>query len=693
MDRRSFLAGAAGTLVASAIPATKMRSAAVFAVREPPVPAGEIRQQSVGPWGFDLGGMDRSVRPGDSFNLYVNGGWLARTDIPADLPSFGPTVASGLLVQRQLRAIVEEAAASATANEDLARIGALYRSFMDQARLERLDEVPLHSEIGPIAAAASHADLARLMGRSHARFPATLFSAQIYEDPSGKKIYALNLSQAGLGLPSRDFYLDPSFAVRKAAYGDYAERLLQLAAWPRPAQAAKAVVALETSLAEASWSPAEQRDVVRTYNPMTLRQLQRESPHFAWQAFFSGAGVALQTSAIVHERGAFPRLAAIFARTPLPTLKAWLAVQTIDSAAPYLSKRFADAHFDFRQRLLSGQPVTDPRWRRGVSLVDSLLGESLGREWVTRYFPPSSKAAVRTIVENIRRAMDARIAAVEWMSLPTRDRAREKLRRMGAKIGYPDRWRDYRGLVMRPDDLVGNVLRSTAFDWQRDRNRIGKPIDPDEWAFTPQTAQAYNSLDRNEIVFCAGMLQPPNFDPRADPAINYGAVGAIIGHEITHGFDDQGRKYGWNGALRDWWAPDDARRFEARASALADQFDRIEALPGARINGRLTLGENIADLGGVLLALDAYKASLGGAESPVIDGFTGEQRVMLGWAQKWRRKTREADVRRYLGSDPHAPNGVRAEAPLRDVDSWYRAFDVVPGDKLYLPPDQRVRIW
>lgn len=693
MDRRSFLAGAAGTLVVSAIPATKVRSAAVFAVREPPVPAGEIHQQSLGPWGFDLGGMDRSVRPGDSFNLYVNGGWLARTDIPADLPSFGPTVASGLLVQRQLRAIVEEAAASATANEDLARIGALYRSFMDQARLERLDEVSLHSEIGPIAAAASHADLARLMGRSHARFPAILFSAQIYEDPSGKKIYALNLSQAGLGLPSRDFYLDPSFAVRKAAYGDYAERLLQLAAWPRPAQAAKAVVALETSLAEASWSPAEQRDVVRTYNPMTLRQLQRESPHFAWQAFFSGAGVARQTSAIVHERGAFPRLAAIFARTPLPTLKAWLAVQTIDSAAPYLSKRFADAHFDFRQRLLSGQPVTDPRWRRGVSLVDSLLGESLGREWVTRYFPPSSKAVVRKIVENIRRAMDARIAAVEWMSLPTKDRAREKLRRMGTKIGYPDRWRDYRGLVMRPDDLVGNVLRSTAFDWQRDRNRIGKPIDPDEWAFTPQTAQAYNSLDRNEIVFCAGMLQPPNFDPRADPAINYGAVGAIIGHEITHGFDDQGRKYDWNGALRDWWAPDDARRFEARASALADQFDRIEALPGARINGRLTLGENIADLGGVLLALDAYKASLGGAESPVIDGFTGEQRVMLGWAQKWRRKTRKADVRRYLGSDPHAPNGVRAEAPLRDVDSWYRAFDVVPGDKLYLPPDQRVRIW
>lgn len=656
--------------------------------------ASDLRQASIGPWGFDLSGMDRSVRPGDSFNLYVNGGWLTRTEIPADLPSFGPTVVSGLTVQRQLRAIIEEAAASVRpANEDLARIGALYRSFMDEARIERLDVAPIHAELGPLAAASSHVDVAMLMGRSHGRFSATLFSAQIYEDPSGKKRYALNLSQAGLGLPSRDFYLDPALADRKAAYRVYTERLLELAGWPHQAETGRDVLDFETSLAKASWSAAEQRDVVRTYNPMTFRKLRREIPGFPWDVFFAGAGIDRETSVIVHERSAFQRLAAIFARTPLPTLKAWLAVQTIDGAAPYLSKRFVDAHFDFRQRLLSGQPQPDPRWRSGVSLVDSLLGESLGRAWTARFFPASSKATVRAIVENIRRAMDTRIAAVDWMTPKTKARAREKLRRMGAKIAYPDRWRDYRGLTMRADDLVGNILRSTAFDWQRDRNRIGRPIDPYEWAFTPQTSQAYNSLDRNEIVFCAGMLQPPNFDPLAETAINYGAVGAIIGHEISHGFDDQGRKYDADGALRDWWAPEDARRFEARAAELADQFDRIEALPGTRINGRLTLGENLGDLGGVLLALDAYKLSLNGAKSPVIDGFTGEQRVMLGWAQKWRRKSRDADVRRHLGSDPHAPNGIRAEAPLRNVDEWYSAFGVLSGDKLYLPAEQRVRIW
>jgi putative endopeptidase len=693
VDRRSFLAGAGGLLATEASWAARARSIPVSTVSKMSTPLSEVRQQSLGPWGFDLSGMDRTVRPGDSFNLYVNGGWIARAEIPADLSSYGPTVISGQVVERQLRAIIEEAAAAPPHDEDAARIGALYRSFMDEGRVERLDASLLRHEIAPILAATSHSQLALLSGRSHAGFRANLFDGFIFGDASGKKLYALHLTQGGLGLPDRDYYLQPSFGDRKAAYRDYIESLLRMADWPASSSAADAVLLLETAIAKASWSQTDRRDVSRTYNPMKLRDLPRECPGFGWEAFFQGLGVAPSTTAIVLERSAFPRLAAIFERTPLPTLKAWLAAQKLNAAASYLSRRFVEARFQFRDRKLSGQTDIEPRWKRGVSLVDSLLGEGLGREWVARYFPPANKAAVRTIVENIRSAMDARIAAVDWMTPETKAFAQEKLRRMGVKIGYPDRWRDYRGLVMRADDLVGNVRRSAAFDWDRDRNRIGQPIDLDEWAFTPQTGQAYNSFTRNEIVFCAGMLQPPNFDPQADAAINYGAVGAIIGHEISHGFDDQGRKYDAEGNLRDWWNAEDARQFESRAAALAEQFDRIEALPGLKLNGRLSLGENIGDLGGVLLALDAYKISLRGTDPPIIDGFTGEQRVMLGWAQKWRRKFRDAEIRRIVASDSHAPTGVRAEAPLRNVDAWYRAFNVAPGDKLYLPPDQRVRIW
>ena len=693
MDRRSFLTGTAGLFAGAGPSPVRAQPVPAPMRRASGAPASDLEQQSLGPWGFDLDGMDRSVRPGDSFNLYVNGGWLARTEIPADLGSYGPTVISGQVVQRQLRAIIEEAAAAPTHDKDTARIGALYRSFMDEDPLEHLDSRFFRSEIAPIAAATSRAELALLSGRSNAGFRANLFDADIFGDASGKKSYALHLMQGGLGLPERDYYLQPSFTEQKAAYRDYVEALLRMADWPAASSAADSVLGLETAIAKASWPLVERRDVSRTYNPMKLRDLVRECPGFGWEAFFQGLGVAPSTTAIVFERSAFPRLAEIFGRTPLPALKAWLAAQKLDAAAPYLSKRFVDARFEFRDRKLSGQKEPEPRWKRGVSLIDSLLGEALGRVWVARYFPPSSKAAVQAIVDNIRRAMDARIAALDWMTAPTKVFARDKLRRMGAKIGYPDRWRDYTGLTMKSDDLIGNVLRSTAFDWNRDRHRIGKPIDPYEWAFTPQTGQAYNSFTRNEIVFCAGMLQPPNFDPRADAAINYGAVGAIIGHELSHGFDDQGRKYDAAGNLRDWWSPDDARQFEARATALAEQMGRIEVLPGLTLNGRQTLGENIGDLGGVLLALDAYKLSLGGAEPPVIDGFTGEQRVMLGWAQKWRRKFREAEIRRIIASDTHPPTGVRAEAPLRNVDAWNRAFDVVPSDKLYLPPDRRIRIW
>lgn len=647
-----------------------------------------------GPWGLDLGAMDLAVRPGDSFNRFVNGTWLDRTEIPPDRSSYGPTVKSGEVVEQRLRAIVEETGRRGREREPrLTAMSGLYYSFMDEARIEALGTSPLEAGLKGIRSSLDHEDLARLMGASHADLRRSLFQADVSADASGSGRYVLYLSQSGLGLPDRSYYLQQGLSGLRRAYREYLTLLLELIGWVAPAASAERVLAFETELARVSWSLEERRDASRNYVPVNRADFERRAGRFPWQAFLAGAGLDGAATLILRQSSAFPRLADVFAATPLADLKAWQAAHLADRAAPYLTRRFVDAWFDFRGRALTGQLQVEPRWRRGVALVDQVLGDWLGQEFVERHFPDSAKAEVRKIVDNVRRAMENRIRSLDWMTANTKGRALAKLARLGVKVAYPDRWRDYSGLVIRADDLLGNVRRSAKFEWAFKRRRIGHPLDPNDWAFTPQTAQAYYSNSRNEIVFCAGMLQPPNFDPLADPAINYGAVGAIIGHEIVHGFDDQGRKYDGDGALRDWWSPEDAREFEARAAVLADQFNRMEALPDLHLNGRATLGENLADLGGVLLALDAYRLSLGGAEAAVIGGFTGEQRVLLGWAQKWRRKMREAEVRRIVASDTHVPNGVRAEAPLRNVDTWYEAFGVTPRDRLYLPPEQRVRIW
>jgi putative endopeptidase len=531
------------------------------------------------------------------------------------------------------------------------------------------------------------------MGASQYGFGGSIFGAYVSDDAKDPKHYAVYLTQAGLGLPDRDYYLQASFAPQRAGYEAYVARMLTLAGWPDPARSAKAIVALETEIAQVSWTRADRRDDDKTYNPVETAKLPQFAPGFPWQAFMKAAHLAKADRVVVAENTAFPKIAAIYAKTPIETLKAWQAFHLADQAAPYLSKAFDEAHYDFRDKMLSGQPQQRPRWKRATTLVDSQIGEALGQLYVAAYFPPESKAKMQALVSDILTAMGARIEKVSWMGPDTKQKALEKLSKFHVKIAYPDKWRDYSGLLLKDGDLYGNVERAIAFDWDYRVNRLGGPVDESEWGMTPPTINAYFSSTKNEIVFPAAILQPPFFDPDGDPAINYGGIGGVIGHEITHGFDDQGRKTDGDGRLSNWWTAEDAVKFQVQAAKLGKQYSADEILPGAHINGDLTMGENIADLGGLLLALDAYHVSLHGKPAPVIDGLTGDQRVFLGWAQVWRGKYRDDRMRQQLVSDPHSPPQARVNYPVRNIDAFYDAFGVKPGDKMYVPPADRVRIW
>jgi putative endopeptidase len=506
-------------------------------------------------------------------------------------------------------------------------------------------------------------------------------------------------------LPDRDYYLEASFAAKKAAYQAYLEKLLGLIGWPDPAGHAAAIVALETKIAQASWTKAEERNPDTTYNPYTLDALEKAAPGFPWRGFLAQAGLGAPAKLVVVDRTAFPKIAAIFGETPVDVLQAWMAAAVADNAAPYLSKPFDDAFFQMRLKGLSGQAEEQVRWKRGVHAVSGgdygggdrwdrfgNLGWAVGQLYTAKYFPPASKAKVKALVADLKTAYAARIRKLDWMSPATKAEALKKLAAYNVKVGYPDKPRGYSRVAIRDDDLVGDVRRAAEADWAFYATRSKGPVDRGDWQMTPQTNDAYNGA-LIDIVFPAGILQPPIFDATADPAINYGAVGGVIGHELTHGFDDQGRKYDSTGKLRDWWAASDAKTFEARAKAFGAQYSAYEPVPGAHVNGELTMGENIADLGGLNLALAAYHASLKGKPAPVIDGLTGDQRVFLGWAQAWRGKVKDDFVRRQVVSDPHSPRQYRVNGPSRNIDAWYAAFGVKPGDKLYIPPEKRVRIW
>jgi putative endopeptidase len=470
--------------------------------------------------------------------------------------------------------------------------------------------------------------------------------------------------------------------------------MLGLVGWTDPAAAADAIIAYETEVSRAHWPVADRRDAIRTYNASSFAQLKRDAPAFPWDAYLAGAGLTdWAGKVVVAENTAFAPIGAAFAAAPIETLRAWAAFQIVDRAAPLLSRRFVDPHFAFRLNYLDGQPEQQDRWKRAVASINGAIAHAVGQTYAERYFTAATQAKMDELVGNIVGALRQRIGRLAWMSAETKGRALEKLAKFRANIGFPRTYRDFTGLVLDPADLAGNVERTQAFNWRWSVGKLRQPVDPYEWSDTPQTVNAYYRATRNDITFPAGILQPPFFDPDADPAINYGAIGAVIGHEISHGFDDQGRRSDGDGMLRDWWTAEDATRFEAQADRLVAQYNAFEPLPGAHVNGRLTLGENASDLAGLTMALDAYRASLGGREAPVLDGFTGDQRVFLGWAQVWRTKLREPLLRRLIATNEHSPAMLRVNGVMRNMDAWYEAFGVTPGSALYLPPDQRVRIW
>ncbi|WP_243720246.1 M13 family metallopeptidase [Luteimonas aestuarii] len=655
---------------------------------------GIIAAQRYGNWGIDTAGMDKSVRPGEDFFAYASGTWARNTQIPADQSSYGNFRVLRDLSEARVRALVESYPKADPSTGDAAKIATLYQGFMDEGAVEALGGQPLQPYLAELKSAADKAAFASLIA-ARGGFGGGMFSLFVSDDQRNPDQYTLYLSQSGLGLGDREMYLRDNFAPQRERYLAYIAQMLELAGWEDPAASAEAVMALETRIADAHWTRAESRDRDKTYNPKPLADFADDAPGFPWAAYFAASGLDHAPVAVVRQDSAIPKLAAIFGDTDLSTLKAWEAFHIADGMAPLLSSAFVNAHYEFREKFLSGQPEPRERWKRGVSFVEGVMGEAIGRDYVALYYPPDAKAKMDELVANVKVAMGARLDSLEWMSDATKAEAHAKLAGFGLKIGHPDKWRDYSALEVREGDLFGNAMRARNFEWEYRRSRLGQPVDKDEWGMTPQTVNAYYNSVKNEIVFPAGILQPPFFDPDADPAVNYGAIGGVIGHEIIHGFDDQGRKSDGEGVLRDWWTAEDAAKFEAQAERLGAQYEAYEfpQLPGMHINGRTAMGENIGDLGGLTIALEAYRRSLAGEEAPVIDGFTGEQRLFLGWAQVWRTLWRDDALRQQLVNGTHSPGHIRAFAPLRNMDAWYEAFDVTESDALWIAPEDRVRIW
>lgn len=669
---------------------------------------GSVCAQDYGKWGVDLHAGDPSTRAGDDFFRYSNGGWLDRTAISSDKSGISLRSLMTDRTEASLRAILETAArqSSRTPSDINGKIGAFYKAFMDEDAIEALGVSPVMPMLAAIQAAMGRDALGAMMGRVKSDFVGSFFDMLIYEDARNPSKYAVYISQSGLGLPDRDYYLktEPEFSNIKTAYKDYIERLLTLAGWVDPAESASRIVAMETRIADAHWSKAEGRELDKIYNPMTVAELELQAPGFPWRLFLAEAKLSSSTRVVVAEKTAFPKIAEVFATTPIETLKSWQAFNVVNRAAFYLSKPFADAHFEMFDKTLLGQEKQEERWKRGVFAVggdlygdsDPLghMGWAVGQLYVEHHFPPEIRDQVEIMIRNLVRAFRTRLEKQDWISAGTKAEALEKLDALIILVGSPKTPRlDYGSLVVRDDDVVGNVRRAAAVDWDFYVNRLSNPVDRNDWWFKPQVNNATNMIYSRSLIFPAALLQAPIYDPKADPAVNYGAFGAYAGHEITHGFDDQGRKIDAKGALRGWWSDIDVRAFEARASELGKQYSAFEPLPDLHVNGELTMGENIADLGGVMLALDAYHASLQGKPAPVIDGLTGDQRFFLGWAQAWRGKQSELALRNQVTTDEHSPGKYRVNGVVRNVDDWYVAFGVKPGDKLYVAPEKRVRLW
>jgi predicted metalloendopeptidase len=651
--------------------------------------------------GLELPGYDRAVRPADDLYRFANGTWLRSTQIPPDLSEIGSFTTLSLQSQADQRTLIEQAARKdgdgayhdPTVAANARKIGNLYASFMDTARLDRLGAAPLRPYFAAVDGIGNPTDLLRHLGAIQRFSASNPIGLSVDQDAKDATRYITGVFQDGLSLPDRDYYLsnDQRMVDIRAKYRSYMVKMLGLAGLPDPDGTARRVLGLETKLASASWTNVQNRDAQATYNKFTVADATGRTG-IDWAGYLDAAGVH-QPVIDIGQPSFFSTLAGLLRNVGLDTWKQYLKWHLIEDNAPYLSSDFVNTRFDFVGKVLGGRQQNAERWRRGVTAVNSAMGEALGQLYVQKYFPPGAKQRADALVRQIIDAYRVSIDGLDWMGPQTKRVAKQKLDKLAVKIGYPSKWKDYSSLVIRPDDLIGNLDRAARLQHQRALDKLGKPVDRSEWFMTPQTVNAYYSPAMNEIVFPAAILQKPFFDPKADDAVNYGAIGSVIGHEISHAFDDQGSKYDAEGNLRDWWTPADAKAFQAKTQALVAQYKSYEPLPGVHINGELTLGENIADLSGLTVANRAYQASLAGKPAPALDGFTGQQRFFLGFAQVWRTKQRPEAERMSLLTDEHSPGEFRCDGVVPNVDAFYTAFDVKPGDKLYKPPGQRIHIW
>lgn len=649
----------------------------------------------LGTFGIDMAAMNMAVKPGDNFFEYVNGTWLDTTEIPADKSNYGAFTMLRDLSDDRVRAIIEATAAmNAPKGSEEQKIGDFYAAFMDTDAIEAAGLSPVRADLDAIRSLSTHEDVARIMGN-----PAMSVRAPVggWVDVDVKDIenYIFYLTQSGLGMPNRTYYLDEGEKEdeKRAAYVAFLETMLSEAGVDDAASRAQAVMALETEMAESHWTPAKRRNRSLTYNKMSVDEIKSYAPGFPWEAMMEASGLGDQDTFIVRENDAIQGLAKTFGETPVSVWQDYLTAHYMSGMAAYLPKSVDDARFKFYSTALRGTEEQRPRWKRAVGQIDNFMGEMVGKVYVEKHFPQDSKDQMLELVENLRAAFKVGIDNLEWMSPDTKVEAQDKLRKFNPKIGYPDDWTDYSALDVTKGDLVKTVKSANAWGWNDMIRKLGGPIERGEWGMNPQTVNAYYRPSLNEIVFPAAILQAPFFDPNADPAVNYGGIGAVIGHEMGHGFDDQGRKTDGNGEQRDWWTESDGKAFEDRSGDLAAQYSEFEPLPGLFLNGELTLGENIGDLTGITMAYAAYKRSLGGQEAPIIDGLTGDQRFFLAYGQIWKRKFRDDAMRTQVKNGPHSPGMYRANGIVRNFDAWYQAFNVQPGDALYLPPEKRVKIW
>jgi predicted metalloendopeptidase len=650
--------------------------------------------------GIDMQFVDAGVRAQDDFYRHVNGVWLDNTEIPPDKGRYGSFDKLAEDSLEQLRGLVEQLQRSTdAADPDQKKIVDLYASFMDEPELERLNLEPLAGEFDKLAALKRKAQIPAFIAHLNRVGVGAPYHPQVHQDAKDASRYVFDLAQGGLGLPDRDYYLGSEERLQqvRAKYRQHIEAMLRLAGDGDAAHEADEILALESSLARAQWTRVDNRNPVKVYNRIELAALPALTPGYDWNAYLSDADVSGRIDyVIVSQPSYLTAFGELLQTTALPVWKSYFRWRLLSEFAPFLSSKFVDESFAFYGTAVRGIAQNRPRWKRGIGLVDGAIGEGLGRLYVSRFFPPGHKERMDRLVGNLLTAYRNEIEALDWMSPETRQKAQHKLAKFTTKIGYPVKWRNYSALHLAPGDLVGNVMRSNEFDYHRNIAKLRRPVDRDEWHMAPQTINAYYNPELNEIVFPAAILQPPFFNARADDAVNYGGIGAVIGHEISHGFDDQGSQYDGNGNLLNtpgWFTQADLDRFKARTRALVAQYAAYAPVPGFPINGELTLGENIADNSGLAIAYKAYRLSLGGRPAPVIDGLTGDQRFYMGWAQVWRSKTRDDEAIMRIKSDPHSPAQFRGALPERNLASFYEAFDVREGDKMYLPPEQRVTLW